>query len=524
MDAQAAPLADLTTGVAQPRHRPRIAHLWTAALLVVLGFLILYPVAMLLLGAFSRNDPGADGTRLADLSLANFAAVLGNENVRAALLNSLVACSGGTVLAVIIGLAFAWITVRTDTPCKRFIAAIGMLPLFVPPLVGGVAWAILGSPKDRPAQHHLGQASASAWRFDLYSMSGIDLRVRHVLRALRLHVHLLRPPKNMDPSLEEAAEMSGAGACPHPWLTVTFPLILPAILAGMLLSFIVMLGIYGIPAVLGTPAKHPGAHHLHLHPDGLVPAALQHRRLRSPILLMIVTGALVWLQNRLVIAGRSYTTVAGKAFRPAVPPPRPLALPHPRASPSLYLLVVVVLPSLALDHRRLPQVPLRPGPARASFDPNAVQPHPLRPPALQPADHRTPWSTRSRSASPRPWSAACSPSPSATPSCAPAGPASPPHRSHGFHHPRRHPGPCHRRRLSLGLDRPARRPLRHHLDPRPRLCRPLHPRHGQGAQHLASCRSMRELEEAAWISGRSTALHHPHHRPAPCPPRRPSPP
>jgi len=37
--------------------------------------------------------------------------------------------------------------------------------------------------------------------------------------------------------------------------TVTFPLIAPAIISGMLLSFVVMLGIYGIPAVLGTPAN-----------------------------------------------------------------------------------------------------------------------------------------------------------------------------------------------------------------------------------------------------------------------------
>ena len=36
---------------------------------------------------------------------------------------------------------------------------------------------------------------------------------------------------------------------------MTFPLITPAIVSGMLLSFIVMLGIYGIPAVLGAPTN-----------------------------------------------------------------------------------------------------------------------------------------------------------------------------------------------------------------------------------------------------------------------------
>src|SRR3546814_15060744 len=60
--------------------------------------------------------------------------------------------------------------------------------------------------------------------------------------------------KNMDPALEEAAAISGVSTF-RTILNITFPLILPAIIAGTMLSFVVMLGIYGIPAVLGTPAK-----------------------------------------------------------------------------------------------------------------------------------------------------------------------------------------------------------------------------------------------------------------------------
>src|SRR5258708_16528640 len=60
--------------------------------------------------------------------------------------------------------------------------------------------------------------------------------------------------RTMDPSLEEAAEISGASAFAT-LFSVTFPLIMPAIVSGMLLSFVVMLGIYGIPAVLGAPTN-----------------------------------------------------------------------------------------------------------------------------------------------------------------------------------------------------------------------------------------------------------------------------
>jgi len=121
--------------------------LWSGALLAVLTFLVLYPVTMLLLGALTNTNPVVDGFGVFDLSLDNFITVLANPNVHLALANSMIACTGGTALAVAIGLAFSWIVVRTNTPCKNFIGAASLIPLFVPPLVAGVAWSILGSPK-----------------------------------------------------------------------------------------------------------------------------------------------------------------------------------------------------------------------------------------------------------------------------------------------------------------------------------------------------------------------------------------
>jgi iron(III) transport system permease protein len=64
------------------------------------------------------------------------------------------------------------------------------------------------------------------------------------------------------------------------------------------------------------------------------------------IILMVVTGLLVVLQQK-VLSGRSFTTVAGKAFRPRalnLGPWRYLTL----GLAIVYLLVVVVLPSLGL--------------------------------------------------------------------------------------------------------------------------------------------------------------------------------
>jgi iron(III) transport system permease protein len=309
---------------------------------VLLGFLVLYPVAMLLLGALTNTNPVVDGFGVFDLSLANFVTVLGNPNVHNALANSLIACAGGTALAVVIGLAFSWIVVRTNTPWRGFVAAASLIPLFVPPLVAGVAWSILGSPKSGLINTLMAWAGLD-WRIDLYSMTGLIL-VFGMYYAPYVYLFTASALRNMDPSLEEAAEIAGVGPV-RTLFTVTFPLIAPAIISSMLLSFVVMLGIYGIPAVLGAPANISVLTTYIFKLTNWSPP-LYSTAAAVAIILMVVTGALVLLQQR-VLAGRSFTTVAGKAFRPRaleLGPWRWLTL----ALALLYLFTVVVLPTLAL--------------------------------------------------------------------------------------------------------------------------------------------------------------------------------
>ena len=72
------------------------ANLWVALLLAILGFLVIYPILMLLLGALTDTNPVVDGISLRHLSIANFLTVLANPNVAEALVNTLIACGGGT--------------------------------------------------------------------------------------------------------------------------------------------------------------------------------------------------------------------------------------------------------------------------------------------------------------------------------------------------------------------------------------------------------------------------------------------
>jgi iron(III) transport system permease protein len=342
-DAQ---LLDRRIDVAQSgiegRRRGLLAGAWIAFLLAILAFLVIYPVLTLLVGALTDTNPVVEGVSLKSLSVGNFLAVLTNPNVAEALVNTLIACGGGTAIAVVIGLSFSWIVVRTNTPFRGLIAAASILPLFAPPLVAGVAWSILGSPKTGLI-NTMFKFMGLDWRVDFYSIWGLVF-VFGIYYAPYVYMFTASALRNMDPSLEEAAEISGASAF-STLFTVTFPLIMPAIVSGMLLSFIVMLGIYGVPAVLGAPANLNVLTTYIFKLTNWSPP-LYNTAAAVAIILMVVTGGLVYLQQR-VLSGRSYTTVAGKAFRP-----RSLDLgPWRWLTFSLgfvYLLIVVVLPMLAL--------------------------------------------------------------------------------------------------------------------------------------------------------------------------------
>ncbi|MBS0517890.1 MAG: iron ABC transporter permease [Proteobacteria bacterium] len=337
---QAAALPD--SGETVRPTRGLAASLWVGALLLILTFLVAYPLLMLVFGALSDSNPVVDGFGAFRPSIAHFVEVLENENVRLAFFNALAACGGGTALAVVIGLFFSWIVVRTNTPFKGFIAGASMIPLFVPPLVAGVAWGILGSPKTGLLNTSLKWLGID-FRFDFYSMTGL-IAVFGMYYAPYVYMFTASALRNMDPSLEEASEVSGASAFTT-LFTVTFPLIAPAILAGTLLSFVVMLGIYGVPAALGAPANISVLTTYIFKLTAWSPP-LYNTAAAVAILLMIVTAILVWAQQR-VLSGRSFATVAGKAFRP-----RSLDLGGWRwftfGLALVYLLIVVVLPTLAL--------------------------------------------------------------------------------------------------------------------------------------------------------------------------------
>ena len=156
-----------------------------------------------------------------------------------AILLSLRIAALATLVALPFAIAVAWILARTKLPGRALIDVLAHLPLILPPVVTGYL-LLLAFGRRGPAgaflYEHFGVTLAFRWTGAALACGIMGFPL--IVRAIRLSFEAV------DQKLEEAAATLGA---PAPWifLTVTIPLALPGILAGMMLCFAKALGEFG---------------------------------------------------------------------------------------------------------------------------------------------------------------------------------------------------------------------------------------------------------------------------------------
>jgi iron(III) transport system permease protein len=214
-----------------------------------------------------------------------------------------------------------------------------IVPFISTSFIGALAWILLGSPETGLINQF--------WRFlgndealiNIFSLEGI-IFVIALYEMPFVFLMVGGALRSMDPALEEASLSSGAGL----WRTttrVTLPLVLPAILASSLLVFVLAAEQFGVPAVLGTPARIRVLTTSIVATNTFYPP--QHGLGAALCVTLLVIALLgLWLQRR-ALADRSFTTVGGKGSQPrriTLGPFRWVLL----GVCCLYLLLAVVLP------------------------------------------------------------------------------------------------------------------------------------------------------------------------------------
>lgn len=281
-------------------------HLVLAAVSLLLVVLVVLPLCSVFIDAFTVVGP--QGRRI---GLDNFVRVATQWPYWSSLATTLVVSIGATIVATVIGMALAWALVRTNTPAAALLERLAILPIFIPPFVGAFAWILLAAPR-------IGLGNAALAKlglpqpFDVYSVLGITwvIGIYMAPYALMIVASALR---SMDPTMEEVGQVAGLSR----WrvaLTITLPVIAPAVLSAAVLTFVIAIGLFGTPVLLGWARQILTlTSRIYLESQQVPPAYGVMAVLA--MYLMVLSLLAVFLQQQ-VLRGRSFITVTGKGFRP----------------------------------------------------------------------------------------------------------------------------------------------------------------------------------------------------------------
>jgi len=120
--------------------------------------------------------------------------------------------------------------------------------------------------------------------------------------------------KNMDPTLEEAALTTGSSKI-YCMFHITLPIVLPAILAGTIISFVKTIEMIGIPGMLGKPARIYVLTTYIWRSLGKIPPRFDIAAILSGVVVLIAV-ILIIIQRKIVSGERSYVTMFGKRAQP----------------------------------------------------------------------------------------------------------------------------------------------------------------------------------------------------------------
>lgn len=191
---------------------------WLAVYAV--AYLLFLYVPVLFLPIFSFNDSRIIAFPLEGFTLKWYEAMLGNEDMHAALWNSVRVGLVVAVVSTLLGLIGAKALTSYRIPGSGAVTALVMLPLFIPEIILGIALLILLTGIGIP-------------------LSLFTVALGHTLLCVPFALAVLISRfEGFDKSLEEASLDLGESA----WMTfwrVTFPLVMPGVISSLLLTFII---------------------------------------------------------------------------------------------------------------------------------------------------------------------------------------------------------------------------------------------------------------------------------------------
>ena len=296
--------------------------------IVLLVYLIIFPLVDMLSTTFQlsqrdlRNVPGGvPGEFTFYYWKRLLASDLSMNLLIKPLLNSLLIGVGVSVCAILLGSVLAWLMVRSDLPFKPFFSLAVIIPYMIPSWVKSQAWlSMFKTPR---------VGGSAGFVASIMSNMGVSNEMIETLLSpvaygaiaiiivLTLHYYaytylLVSAALNsVNSELEEMGEIQGASKALI-LRKITLPLVMPAMLSAVILTFSKAIGTFGTINYLGSPV---GFRTLSSELYSNSKSQNTQTAFAMAILMICIAALSVFINQKLIGTRKSYATVGGKGGR-----------------------------------------------------------------------------------------------------------------------------------------------------------------------------------------------------------------
>jgi iron(III) transport system permease protein len=276
--------------------------------IVLLAVLVLLPVGVIAYQSF-LDQPFFD--RAARLSLDSYDFILGEAEFRRAFLASLALAAGMTAIAVPLGGLLAFLVVRTDLPGRRVIEPALLAPVVLSPIVIAFGYVVAVGPVGFVSLAAKDLIGFVPW--NLYSLTSLII-IAGLTHVPHVYLFSAASLRKLNLELEEQARVMGA----PPWriaVTVSLPLVWPALVYSGVLIFFLGFELFGLPLIIGDPANVLVLTTYLFKLTNILGTPSYQLMAVVAVAIAVVTLPLVYLQRFLLRMAERYVTMGGRGVQ-----------------------------------------------------------------------------------------------------------------------------------------------------------------------------------------------------------------
>ncbi len=287
-------------------------------MLVLMFYMVIIPLYRMVATTvtYQAHDltqvPGAEVGKLTAYHYVRMlTGVLGKIYTYTPLQHSLTIATGATLLALLIGGSLAWLVVRTDMPGRKLINQLAVIPYIMPSWTLAQAWLVFFKNRLSGGTPGVYECLTGQGPPNWLSYGPVPIIICCALHYYTFFFLFVSAAlMSIDSNLEEAGELAGASR----WRIlrkITFPLVMPAILSGFIMTFSKVMGTFGGPNILGIQVKYYVV-------ATMIRASIaigdKADAFVLAIVLVLFSMTIIWLNQRLVGTRKSYETIGGRGF------------------------------------------------------------------------------------------------------------------------------------------------------------------------------------------------------------------